>query len=85
MSDSEMRPASKTSDVHRLVICVDVEECVCGNVGYFVVRDGDGEPMQEQCRFCYTTPWSVFNVAAIKHAYEHRSDTAEPLDENVPF
>jgi len=74
-----------TNEVERVVICLDVEHCGCGDVGFYVVTDGDGEPMQEQCRFCYTTPWSVFNVMAIQYAYAHRNDKAEMVVEPVPF
>jgi len=74
-----------TTDHERLVICLDVEHCDCGDVGFHVVPDCDGEPMQEQCKFCYTTPWSAFNVMAIKHAYEHRNDVMEYVPENLPF
>jgi hypothetical protein len=35
----------------------------CNNVGWYVVENvNTGEPEQEQCRFCYTEPNSVFNV-----------------------
>ena len=82
---NEASPASETSDVERVVICLDVEHCDCGDVGFYVVPDGDGEPMQEQCRFCCTTPWSAFNVMAIQYAYAHRNDKAEAIAEPVPF
>ena len=37
----------------------------CPNQGWYEVRNRNtGEPEQEQCEFCYTTPNSYFNVKA---------------------
>ena len=68
------------------IICLDVEHCHCGDVGFLVIPDSDGEPMQQQCEFCYTTPWSAFNIHAIKSAYIHRNEIIEHITEdNLPF
>jgi hypothetical protein len=55
------------------MIAVPVEHCSCGDYGYNVVTDHDGDPMQEQCEFCYTVPWSAHNVQDIKLQYEQRN------------
>mgnify|MGYP001825180506 CR=1 FL=1 len=39
----------------------NAQRCPCGDVGYYVVPDNNGEPMQEQCEFCYTQN-SYFNL-----------------------
>ena len=34
----------------------------CDNVGWYIVQDSfTGEPLQEQCEWCYTNPMSRFN------------------------
>jgi len=51
-------------DGHVLVPVINCPHC--DNVGWYMVPDTHtGEPMQEQCRFCYETPNSRFNVEAL--------------------
>ena len=41
-------------------------DCDCGNVGFYVVADNQtGEPVQEQCEYCYTTPYSKFSILSL--------------------
>lgn len=42
-----------------------VQSCpdpLCGDRGFSVHPDNDGEPEQVQCEFCYTNPQSLFNL-----------------------
>ena len=69
---------------------VPIEHCECGDVGFFIVPDGDGDPMQERCKFCYTVPWSFFNVMEIKKAFELRNieictDESVTPESELPF
>jgi hypothetical protein len=59
---------------------VSVEHCDCGDVGFHVVPDNFGEPEQSQCEFCYTVPWSAFNLNGINQAFANRYSTHDPLD-----
>lgn len=48
-------------------VVVPVQDCPdCDNVGYTVQQDPrTGDPELCQCKFCYTTPNSRFNVEAM--------------------
>ena len=41
----------------------EMEDCPhCENVGWYAQEDTNtGEPMQIQCEWCYTNPYSKFN------------------------
>jgi hypothetical protein len=61
----------------------DIKACPnCDNVGWYVVQNvHTGEPEQQQCRFCYTEPDSVFNVvAALRARIEELTIPADVLD-----
>lgn len=66
---------------------VPTQSCPCGDIGFHVVPDGDGEPMQERCEFCYTVPYSRFNVLSICAAYDRDRRKVEPVTvtERIPF
>ena len=73
-----------------LHINVPIEHCKCGDVGFFITPDGDGDPMRERCGFCYTVPWSFFNVMEIKKAFELRNieictDESVTPESELPF
>ena len=47
------------------------DHCECGDVGYFVETDSNGDPEQAQCEFCYCYPTSEFNrQSLLKHLEE---------------
>ena len=52
-------------DVLKALVADFAEVQICRNcpdVGYAIVPNSNGEPEQEQCRFCYTEPRSLFNL-----------------------
>lgn len=83
---------------------VPVEDCPdmgwgCNNDGCIPtqVREGEWEP--QQCEFCYTVPWSRFNINKIIEAYNNqeqhkkfnfdkvgtgRLDSTKPNTSNIP-
>ncbi len=52
---------------------LDLLDCPAGNNEGWDVGTFDGEPVQEQCEFCYCEPRSVFN-AIQKNPYGQRGD-----------
>ena len=42
----------------------------CGDQGFSIIVNAQGEPEQEQCKFCYTNPNSVFNKRREQHGDE---------------
>lgn len=58
--------------VNRLRNLVNAESCRnCEDQGFYIIASNDGEPEQCQCKFCYTSPNSMFNrIAEAKQLLE---------------
>ena len=77
---------------------VPVEDCPnipngCNNDGCIPNQISEDEWEPQQCEFCYTVPWSRFNIDSIIEAYKEanfskvetgRLDNTKPNLSNVP-
>lgn len=62
-----------------------VEDCPnmihgCRNDGCIPYQLSEGEWAAQQCEFCYTIPWSRFNIDSIKEAYSNREVKTGRID-----
>lgn len=67
---------------------ISCESCPCGDDGFWVEPDSEGNAQQVQCEFCYTVPWSVFNLKCIQEQFNNKNtpDTYADIDANeIPF
>jgi len=53
----------------------------CPDQGWYAVEDENGEPEQEQCRFCYVVENSYFNAAQTEAAKNSLVEVQANVDE----
>lgn len=67
------------------IMYISCESCQCGDDGYWIEADSEGNPQQVQCEFCYTIPWSVFNLRCIQEQYERKNEEVCVENNDIPF